>query len=249
MNRWVGTVAVVTGCSSGIGQAIAEALVKNGIIVAGLARRIEILEKQSDNLRQEKGKLYGFKCDVTKSDQIINSFKAITETLGPISILVNNAGINLEADLIDGDIDKWRQIMDTNVMALNVCTREAISSMKAHDIKGHIIHINSISGHMLFEVSGFSLYSATKHAVTTLTEVLRREIISAKLPIKLTSISPGVVKTNFFLNSFGEDGDKVFEGRPYLSSQDIAENVMYVLSTPEHVDIKELTVVTQGYLY
>ncbi|XP_030750599.1 farnesol dehydrogenase-like [Sitophilus oryzae] len=248
LDRFVGKVAVITGTSSGIGRATAEALVKRGLIVAGLARRVERVEELAKELKNEKGKLYSFKTDLTKEDEIISTFKKITETLGPIHVLINNAGVGPETNLIDGDISKWRQTLDTNVLALCIATREAIASMKANNIKGHIIHINSTTGHYPIEAPGLSVYPASKYAVTALTESLRREINRNKLPIKITSLSPGFVKTEIIEANFSAKGAERFKNRPGLETEDIADNIVYVLSTPEHVNIKELTVMIQGQL-
>lgn len=246
VDRFVGKVAVITGASAGIGKATAVALVKKGLIVAGLARRVERIEELAKQLKNEKGKLYGFKADMTKEDEIISAFKKITETLGPIHILINNAGVAPLTSLIDGDISKWRQILDTNVLALSIGTREAIASMKASNIKGHIININSVAGHDPMDIPGISVYPASKYAVTALTESFRKEINRNKLPIKITSISPGYVKSEMAEAAFGPEAAKGINSGPGLETEDIADNIVYVLSTPEHVNIKELTVVIQG---
>ncbi|KAF7265523.1 hypothetical protein GWI33_021058 [Rhynchophorus ferrugineus] len=250
LSRWNGKVAIVTGVSAGIGKAIAEAFVKQGIIVAGIARRCERVEKHAKLLRGEKGKLYPFKCDLLKESDILAAFQKIIETLGPIFILVNNAGVGLDTELIDGDTEKWRQGFDTNVMALNICTREAIRNMRANNTKGHIIHINSALGHMYVDSEGLSVYPATKFAVTALTECLRREINRSKLPIKLTSISPGYVKTEFFVYGYSPERASQFtDGRPGLEPKDVADAVLYALSTPEHVNVHELIFMLHGQLY
>lgn len=248
LERFVGKVAVVTGASAGIGRELVKALVKEGVTVAGLARRSERIEEIAQELKNEKGKLHAFKCDLTKDEEILATFKKITETLGPISILVNNAGLSPATELIDGDISKWRQIIDTNILALSICTREAIASMKANNIKGHIVHINSIAGHMPLDLVGFSVYPATKYAVTALTESLRREINRNGLPIKVTSVSPGYVETDFFVSMYDSKDLPAYLERSGLKAKDVADTVVYVLSTPEHVNIKELTVMVQGQL-
>ncbi|XP_030757629.1 farnesol dehydrogenase-like [Sitophilus oryzae] len=246
LERFVGKVAVVTGASAGIGKAAAEALVKQGLIVAGLARRLERLNEIELELKNEKGKFHPFQCDLTSEHEIISSFKKITQTLGPVHVLINNAGVAPSGNIIDGDISKWRQIIDTNILALCIATREAISSMQANNIKGHIIHVNSVAGHEPLDIpSGLSIYGASKYAVTALTESLRREINRNKLPIKITSLSPGYVKTEM-INTVSEDVMNFYTNLSGLEVEDLADNIVYILSTPEHVNIKELTVVVQG---
>ncbi|XP_076268039.1 farnesol dehydrogenase-like [Rhynchophorus ferrugineus] len=249
MDRWIGKVAVVTGASVGIGKAIAEALVKNGVIVAGIARRVHYVEEHAETLKNERGKLHAFKCDLTKDQEILATFKKITDTLGPIHILINNAGLALQTELIGGDISKWKQIIDTNLFGVTVCTREAINSMIQSNIKGHIVNINSITGHMIFDIPGLSVYPATKYAITALSECLRLEINRSKLPIKMTSLSPGYVKSDFFTNASLTEIKDFQVDRPGLETKDIADAVIYVLSTPEHVNIKELTLTIQGLLH
>ncbi|XP_060524571.1 farnesol dehydrogenase-like [Cylas formicarius] len=250
MDRWVGKVAVVTGTSAGIGYAIAEELVKIGLIVAGLARRKERTEELSKKLSGEKGKLYALKCDVTKEEDILEAFKWVRENLGPVSILVNNAGLAQDTTLIDGDITKWKTVIDTNVLGLCIATREAIKDMKANNIDGHIIHMNSLTGQKVVYVPVFNVYPATKFAVTALAQTLRYEINSQNLKIKITSVSPGLVDTEIIQTDFGE----VMNGKGVdltcrLRSEDIADAVVYALSTPPHVQVSEVTVQPVGEIF
>ncbi|XP_050306131.1 farnesol dehydrogenase-like [Anthonomus grandis grandis] len=245
-SKYAGKVAVVTGASSGIGQAIAELLVKNGVIVAGVARRVERVQEHSNQLKKLPGKLHALKADLTKPEEIITVFKKITEELGPIYILINNAGLLQACNIIDGDYEKWKTTLDTNVLAMALACREAIKNMKEHNIKGHIINMNSVVGHQITYFPGLNVYPASKFAVTALTETLRLEINNAKLPIKITSVSPGYVKTEFVEVAWGKDGSQKFEQMPGLNSEDIADAVEYVLKTPDHVNIKELTLSVQG---
>ncbi|CAG9771319.1 unnamed protein product [Ceutorhynchus assimilis] len=249
LEKFIGKVAIVTGSSSGIGKAIAEALVKNGVKVAGLARRVERIEEHSKQLSDEKGKLHAFKCDVTDQEEIISTVKEITEKLGPIDILVNNAGLGRATNIIDGDIQKWRTILDTNVLAVAIFIKEVIANMKLHKTKGHIININSILGHRVIDLPVINVYPASKHAITALTETVRLEINREKLPIKITSLSPGYVKTEIimseeFANEANVEDPKTLPG---LEAQDIADGALYILSTPDHVNVNELTVSVQGY--
>ncbi|XP_076268041.1 farnesol dehydrogenase-like [Rhynchophorus ferrugineus] len=241
--RFQGKVAVVTGASSGIGKDTAKALVKNGLIVAGLGRRVERIEDLAKQLSGEKGKLKAYKCDMTKEQDILSTFKRITEELGPIHVLVNNAGLMLPTTLIDGDTEKWRTTFDTNVLGLCIATREALKSMKAHNTAGHIIHINSIAGHYIVDIPNMNVYSGTKYAVTALAETLRRDLTREKLPIKITSVSPGYVETEIQAVA-GFPADAI--SMPALNASDIAEAVVYALSTPAHVNINEITLQAVG---
>ncbi|XP_050299433.1 farnesol dehydrogenase-like [Anthonomus grandis grandis] len=248
MDRWVGQVAMVTGASAGIGAAIVKRLVENGLIVAGLARRKERIEEMSQTLKAQgvKGRLYGIQCDVSKESDILKAFKWVTEKLGPVHILVNNAGIIQDTTLCNGDTELWRKIFDVNVMGLCIATREAVKIMKGNKINGHIVHINSVVGHSVpAGLKGLNVYPGSKHAVTALAETLRMELVEENNLIKITSISPGVTATEIL--EAGEMGNtdlkSVFStSTTILSAEDIADGVIYALSTPPHVQIKELTI-------
>ncbi|XP_025837673.1 farnesol dehydrogenase [Agrilus planipennis] len=245
MSRWVGKVAVVTGASAGIGAAIVEKLVQEGLIVVGFARRKERVEELAKKLQKAKGKLYAVKVDITKEDEIIEGFNWVKKNVGPVHILINNAGVAKNNSLIDGDSQKWRDVLDTNVFGLCVATREAIKDMKLNNVEGHIIHINSIAGHKVVNFPKLNVYGGSKYAVTALAETLRNELLHENLKIKVTSVSPGLVKTEIF-----ETADSIekaaIEGRPALTSEDVADAVWYALATPPHVEIPELTIKPLG---
>ncbi|XP_068900161.1 farnesol dehydrogenase-like [Tenebrio molitor] len=241
MERWEGKVAVVTGVSSGIGAAIARALVKKGLKVIGLARRIDRVEELACSLADQLGALFPISCDVTKEDNILEAFKWVVENVGPVHILINNAGLTKLTNLTDGSTEMWREVFDVNVLALCICTREAVKVMKEHDIDGHIVHLNSIAGHVVHNVPSFNVYPASKFAVTALTESLRLELVHQKSRIKVTSISPGVVRTEFLEGMSGDDKDLIKQ-LPYLRPEAVADAIVYVLSTDPAVQITELTI-------
>lgn len=137
-------------------------------------------------LSDKKGKLHPVKTDITKEEDILNAFKWVKENLGPIHILVNNAGVTVASTLSDGDTEIWRNIFNVNVLGLSIATREAIRDMKANNVDGHIIHINSVAGHQVTGFPKLNVYPASKHAVTALAETLRLELLNAKSKIKIT---------------------------------------------------------------
>ncbi|XP_063929792.1 farnesol dehydrogenase-like isoform X2 [Zophobas morio] len=244
MDRWVGKVAIVTGASAGIGAAIADQLVENGLIAVGLARRPELIQEHAKTLNNKKGKLYAIKRDLRKEEDIQGAFKWVEDNLGPVHILINNAGTGTGGGLTNTSTEDWRKVFDLNVLGLCIATREAISSMKKHKIDdGHIIHIYSAAGHRVFSPQ-FNVYPASKFAVTALTETLRQELNSLGTKIRVTSISPGLVATE--LTTLGtklpSDVREEFHKRPILKAADIADGVVYVLSTPGHVQVHELTI-------
>ncbi|KAJ3618279.1 hypothetical protein MTP99_006295 [Tenebrio molitor] len=246
MDRWVGKVAVVTGASSGIGAAIAEALVQQGLIVVGIARRVHLIEELSKKLSTTK--LHALQADLSREEEIVKAFKWIGENFGPVHILVNSAGIFDLGLLSESKTEAWTNLFDINVLGLCIATREAVKMMKANDIQGHIIHMNSVSGHNVPQSAKMNVYPATKHAVTALTRTLRQELNQMQSKIKVTSISPGMVSTEMtvFNRNFSEGVRKSLETIPMLKSEDVADCVVYALSTPEHLQVDELIVKTMG---
>ncbi|KAJ3651630.1 hypothetical protein Zmor_017656 [Zophobas morio] len=244
MDRWVGKVAIVTGASSGIGAAIAYALVEKGLTVLGIARGAERIEERAKQLSDKKGKLHAIKADFSKEEDILKTFKWAKDNLEPVHILVNNAGRGAKANLTEGETRQWKKVFNLNVLGLSIATREAVKVMKENKINGHIIHMNSIAGHQVLNFEVPSVYSASKFAVTALTETLRQELNQQGLKIKVTSVSPGLVEsemTNLHPNLTPEM-KAVYEKMPILQSEDIADGVVYALSTPEHVQVHELTI-------
>ncbi|KAF2896700.1 hypothetical protein ILUMI_09476, partial [Ignelater luminosus] len=242
LEKWAGKIAVVTGASAGIGAAIAEELVKTGLKVVGLARRKDRIEELSKRLEGKKGKLYACQVDMTQEEDILKAFQWIKDTLGPVHILINNAGILRTTSLIDGNTKFWKEIFDTNVLGLSIATREAVRDMRANNIAGHIIHINSVAGHRVVKIPRLNVYPASKYAVTALTETLRQELNSIGSKIKITSISPGFVKTELLQANLQATGssestelEEFAKNLPGLEVNDVAEAVLYVLATPPHV--------------
>ncbi|XP_031331404.1 farnesol dehydrogenase-like [Photinus pyralis] len=247
MNRWEGKVAVVTGASSGIGLAIAEHLVNVGMKVVGLARRKEKLEDLERKLVGRRGKFFPVKADVTQENEILEAFRWATKNVGAVHVLVNNAGILRPGGLMDGLSEHWVEVLHTNVLGLCIATREAVKIMRDNKIDGHVIHINSIAGHRIPDFPEVNVYPATKHAVSALTEILRHELNHAGSRIKITSISPGLVRSEILVASQrSPEMIQAMDAMPILEAADIAEAVLYVLGTPPHVQIHELIIQPVG---
>lgn len=152
----------------------------------GAARRSELIEERAKTLSGKKGKLHAFKADVSKEEDILKLFEWTTKNIGLVHILVNNAGISKTSNLTEGKTEDWKAVLDINVLALSIATREAVKIMKTNNINGHIIHINSYLGHTITMGARLNMYGASKFAVTALTETLRQELNSLKLKIKIT---------------------------------------------------------------
>lgn len=151
----------------------------------GFARRKELIEKLAQELSSSaKGKLYAVQVDMTKEEDIIRGFEWTKENVGPVHILVNNAGTAFQGNLLDGDTQAWKTTLDLNVLGLCIATREAIKIMREQGIDGHVVHINSVFGHIAKGV--LNVYCASKHAVTALTETLRHELNAIGSKIKIS---------------------------------------------------------------
>ncbi|XP_055695282.1 farnesol dehydrogenase-like [Lutzomyia longipalpis] len=240
MEQWKNRVAVVTGASAGIGAAIAKDLAKAGMITIGLARRVERVEALKKDLPGNvQGNLHAVKCDVSNEDDIVRVFSEIDAKFNGIDVLINNAGVARHTELINKDnSSKIREIINTNVFGVVFCTREAYKSMEKHGRNSHIVHINSVAGHYQMQIPLLNIYPASKHAVTAITEIHRQEFIRSKHHIKVTSVSPGAVKTEMMPDDVEERLGKI----PFLEAEDISQSVLHVLGTPPRVQIHELII-------
>ncbi|KAK7864258.1 hypothetical protein R5R35_009521 [Gryllus longicercus] len=260
MERWRGRVAVVTGASAGIGAAIAYQFQDAGLTVVALARRKEKIPVAVAKAREEAaargraslgkapapGPLHCVQCDVSNEQDVLAAFKWVRDNVGTVHILVNNAGRGGETRLTGTNTAEWRDILDTNVLGLSMCTREAIQLMREKGVDdGHVVHIGSIAGHIYPVIPGAEIYGATKHAVRVLTEGLRKELVAAKSKIRVTEVSPGVVKTEFVDKLKSRGGDDWWK-KPHLHPEDIADCVLYAINAPPHVQIHEIIVKPVG---
>ncbi|XP_076249709.1 farnesol dehydrogenase-like [Calliopsis andreniformis] len=243
MERWAGKVAIVTGASTGIGAATSKALVNHAVKVVGLARRKDKLEELVAVLG--KNHFYPFECDVKKEENILKAFKWIESELGGADILINNAGVSTRSPIIETPTEKYRDVIDVNLIAPAIFAREFTQSIKKRNAKGHIININSVAGHFAEAIhKPFGMYTASKYGLRALTTEIRHEIILAKLNIKVSSISPGPVLTDMLMNLV-EVSKEVLEKLPMLRDQNIADAVITTLKTPENVEIQEIVIMPQ----
>lgn len=244
MERWKDRVALVTGASSGIGRAVALRLAAHGVHLALCARREERLDALAQSIESVPGhgEVLTQPVDLRDPAQIASLFGAIRERFGGVDIVVNNAGLGRKAPLLSGDTDKWREMLEVNVLALCVCTREAVTDMRRRGDTGQVIHISSMAAHRVPEGSG--VYSATKFAVRSLTEGLRLELREQGSHIRVTAISPGYVETEFAEVYHGDPkaAEQTYSRYPVLQPGDIADAVEYVLGAPAHVQPHDLLI-------
>ncbi|XP_017850893.1 farnesol dehydrogenase-like [Drosophila busckii] len=244
MERWRNRIAVVTGASSGIGAVLSKQLIQAGVIVVGLARRLERLEQLRLELpAEQRAQLHSRQCDVTDLAAVNAAFDWIEHELGGVDILVNNAGKLAGGQLVTLCLETAQQVLQTNVMGVVYCTQRAFRSLQSRSAAGHVVLINSIVGHQLFNtppgsVQPLNMYPATKHAITALTELYRQEFRDLHTQIKVTSISPGLVNTDLV--------PPAFKSLPMLQPEDVAAAIMYALATPTHVQVHELMLKPMG---
>ncbi|XP_012224677.1 farnesol dehydrogenase-like [Linepithema humile] len=245
MERWAGKVALVTGASVGIGAKVTRALAENGMKVIAVARRLENLQQLAASLKREfKAEVYPMQCDVRQEKDILNVFQWAEKELGGVDVLINNAGVTSTQSIIEGSTDEYHKILDVNVIAAAICSRQLTQSVKKRKASGHIININSIAGHYASNmVMPLSVYCASKYAITGMTETLRNEVKVAQVDVIVTSISPGVVKTDMVLDNFPEAEKNL----PMLHDKDIADAVIYCLQVPPRVQIWEITLAPNNW--
>ncbi|XP_063388864.1 farnesol dehydrogenase-like [Cydia fagiglandana] len=249
MERWVGKTAVVTGASAGIGAAICVRLANEGLRVVGLARREELVQQLQADVTGA-GKIYAVRCDVGKPEEIAAAFERVETEHGGVDLLVNNAALLLSGHITEALSNplqnaQVQQIIDVNITGYVLCSRYAVASMKKRGVEGHIIHINSVAGHYLPSIPVANLYPMTKHAITAFCTVLNDELAHAKARIKTTSLSPGLVDTDMGRlvdDDVAQIADQANSATPKLRTQDVADALIYAVSSPPDVNILELTI-------
>ncbi|HEX2806861.1 MAG TPA: SDR family NAD(P)-dependent oxidoreductase [Kineosporiaceae bacterium] len=225
-------VAVVTGASSGIGEASVRALAAAGFETVAAARRIDRCEQ----LAKEVGGR-ALPLDVTDDASVA----AFAEAVGDVDVVVHSAGGALGLDKVeDADVDGWRWMYEANVLGVVRVTKALLPGIRRRGA-GHLVLIGSIAG---FEVyPGGGGYTAVKHAVNALARTLRLELNGE--PIRVTEVAPGMVETPFSTVRFGGDAERaasVYQGVTPLTAQDIAEIVAFAVTRPAHVDLDQIVV-------
>lgn len=222
--------AIVTGASSGIGEAIARKLAAENIQVVLVARSEDKLTALADELNVESGaKAIAVPTDVSNQEEVENMVKKAEETFGTIDMYVNNAGLMLDAAVTKGALNQWEQMIDVNIKGILYGLHQVIPNMIEQKY-GHIINISSVSGHEVTKVS--TVYSATKFAVRAISMGLEKEL--AHTGVKVTNVSPGMVDTRL-INGYKPN-------RKPLDASDIAEAIYFAISQPNHVNMNEITI-------
>lgn len=234
-------IVLITGATSGIGEACARAFAELGCKLIITGRQLFRLQVLASDLMAYGCSVFFFELDVTKKDSIQNFVSKLPDSWKEIDILVNNAGLALGLEpLQEGNIEDWDTMIDTNIKGLLYVTRQIVPWMIERQ-KGHVINMGSLAGVNAYPNG--AVYCASKAAVKTLTDGLRMDLVHT--PIRVTNIQPGLVDTNFSITRFHGDkerAERVYKGIEALNAEDIAEIVTYVASAPKHVQISEVTV-------
>jgi len=231
------TTVLITGASAGIGAACARAFSAAGARLILVARREERLRELADELRsQHDTESLVLGLDVRDGAAVDTAIADLPEAWASIDVLVNNAGLGRGLDpLHEGSPDDWDVMIDTNVKALLRLTRAVVPGMIERG-RGHVVNLGSTAGHEVYP--GGAVYCATKHAVRAITRGLRMDLLGT--PVRVTSVDPGLVETEFSQVRFGGDearAAKVYEGLQPLTAEDVADVVFFAATRPPHVNL------------
>lgn len=234
-------IALITGATSGIGQACAERFAKGGYSVIITGRNEDRLNAIAATLRDNGHDVLTLSFDVRDRDAAAKAMAAIPQEWRDIDVLINNAGLALGLEKeYEGNYDDWDTMIDTNIKGLLTMTRLIVPGMVERG-QGHIINIGSVAGDAAY--ANGNVYCATKAAVKALSDGLRIDL--AETPLRVTNIKPGLVQTNFSVTRFHGDDERaanVYKGIKPLTGADIADVCFYAAQAPAHVQIAEVLV-------
>jgi NADP-dependent 3-hydroxy acid dehydrogenase YdfG len=234
-------VAIVTGASSGIGEATAIALAAEGAKVVAVARRSDRLEALAEKIRDQGGTLQPMTADVADEAQIRDVVAKTQEQFGRIDSLINNAGVMLLGPIDGANTEDWRRMIDVNLLGLMYATHAVLPMMKSQKT-GHIINVSSVAGRTVSSYG--AVYCATKFAVGAFSESLRQQVYQDN--IRVTIVEPGVVATELVQHITHAETKNMAEGfygsMKTLESEDIANAIVYALSQPDHVNVNEVLI-------
>lgn len=234
-------IALITGASSGIGEACARKFAEGGYDLILTARRAEKLAELKAELEAEGTKVKTLTFDVRNAEAAERAVDSLEPEWRKIDVLINNAGLALGLDKeYEGDPDDWNTMIDTNIKGLLTMTRLIVPGMVERN-EGHVINIGSVAGDAAYAKG--NVYCATKAAVKTITDGLRIDL--AETAVRVTNLKPGLVETNFSNVRFHGDNqraDNVYKGITPLTGADIADVAFYAASAPKHVQIAEVLI-------
>lgn len=235
-------IALITGATSGIGEACAHLFAAQGYNLVLLARREQLLESSAKHLEDKYGvTIKRIVADVRDQEDLSYKLETLPQSWKKVDVLINNAGLSQGLDPIDkGSIADWDTMIDTNVKGL-LYTTKIVSGWMVAEKNGHIINIGSIAGQEVYPNG--NVYCATKHAVDALNKGMRIDLLPHG--IRVTAINPGMVETEFSKVRFkGDEGraKKVYDGLDPLMANDIADAIWFAVSRPAHVNINDMLI-------
>lgn len=242
MGALKGKTIFITGASSGIGKECAEAFAKEGSQLILAARRKDRLLDIAKNLEKKYGvRIKSYQLDVRNLKEVKNTISSFPDDWKKIDILVNNAGLARGySKIYEGNTIHWEEMIDTNIKGLLYVTREILPLMIENG-NGHVINIGSTAGHEVY-LNG-NVYCATKFAVNALTQSIRIDVLDKN--IKVSTVDPGMVETEFSLVRYSGDNEKAkntYKGVKPLMAEDVANAVLFCASRPGHVNINEIII-------
>jgi NADP-dependent 3-hydroxy acid dehydrogenase YdfG len=245
-DRLAGTVALVTGASSGIGAATAQALVAQGASVALAARRVDNLESLAAQIRDQGGTALVIETDVTDESQARAAVEQTVSEFGQLDTLINNAGVMLLGPIVHAPIEEWQRMVQLNVLGLMYCAHAALPHLLRAAEDGQrrvadLVNVSSVAGRQTR--SGSGAYNATKHAVGAFSDSLRQEI--TRRHVRVSLIEPGAVETELAGHNRPEIRDQLaqrFTTMERLQATDIADAIGYIVTRPRHMAINEILV-------
>jgi NADP-dependent 3-hydroxy acid dehydrogenase YdfG len=238
----MGNIILITGATSGFGEAAAHKFARHGWEVIITGRRKERLEKLGFALKQEyHAEALPLSFDVRNLEEVKHAIADLSGKWKQIDVLLNNAGLAVgRGPIQEGSYDDWNQMIDTNVKGLLYMMREVSPLMIARR-KGHIINVASLAGWETY--GGGNVYCGTKHAVRAITRSARIDLVN--YGVKVSVISPGAAETEFSLVRFKGDANKadsIYEGYQPLTAEDVAESIYFMATQPSHVNIEEILI-------
>jgi 3-hydroxy acid dehydrogenase/malonic semialdehyde reductase len=235
-------IVLITGATSGIGEACADLFAREGYDLILTGRRLDRLEKLAKNLNtKHHSEVVVLPFDVREREAVISNLEGLAAKWKKVDVLVNNAGLSQGLDPINnGDTGDWDRMIDTNIKGL-LYVSKVVSNWMVDNKKGHIINIGSIAGKEVYPNG--NVYCATKHAVDALNMAMRIDLLP--YGIRVTAVHPGAVETEFSEVRFHGDKErakKVYDGFDALAAVDVAETIWFAVSRPAHVNINELII-------
>ena len=241
-----GTVALVTGASSGIGEATAEILAQHGAAVALVARRIDRLDDLAAKLKSDGAPVLPIQADVANRDEAYEAVDRVAAEFGRLDIVINNAGVMLLGPIENAPVEEWERMVNVNLLGLLYCSKAALPHLlKAADGEprgvADLVNVSSVAGRVPRLGSG--VYNATKHAVGAFSESLRQEVTGRHVRVSL--VEPGAVTTELVSHNRPEIRDQMsqrFAGTQRMDAADIADVIGFIVSRPRHMAINEVLV-------